>query len=57
MSTAFFDNFHTYSLSRNTARDEEYTAFIPAYGIASIGEVCEFNINAHIHLQTALLRG
>jgi hypothetical protein len=56
MSTAFFDNFHTYSLSWNTARDEEYTTFISAYGVTPIGKVRKFNINAHIHLQTALLR-
>src|SRR5215471_20733749 len=55
MPTAFFDNFHTYPLAWNAARDKEYTAFITTYGVASIGEICEFNINAHVHLQTALL--
>jgi hypothetical protein len=55
MPTTFFDDFHTYSLARDTTRDEEYTTFIAAYSVASVGKVGEFNINAHVHLQTALL--
>ena len=55
VTTAFFDNFYAHSLSRNTTRYKEYTAFVSPYGVAPIGEICEFNINAHVHLRLDLL--
>jgi hypothetical protein len=51
MPTAFFDDFYAHPLSRNTARYKEYATFISPYGVAPIGEICEFNINAHVHLR------
>src|SRR5215469_11509018 len=53
--TAFFDDLYAHSLAQNTARYKEYAPFISPYGVASIGEICEFNINAHVHLRLDLM--
>src|SRR2546422_781493 len=50
MPPALLNNLYTHSFSRNTSWDKEDTSFIAAYGIATIGKVCKFNINTHIHL-------
>src|SRR5450432_4458745 len=46
----FLDNFYSNALARNPSWDKQDTTLIAAHGIASIGQVCKFNINAHVHL-------
>jgi hypothetical protein len=55
MTPALFNNFYPYSFSWNTTWYEEHTPFISPYGVAPIGEICEFNVNAHVHLRIDLL--
>jgi hypothetical protein len=50
MPSAFFNNFDPHPFSWNPSRDEQDTSFVAAYGVASVGKVCKFNINAHVHL-------
>jgi hypothetical protein len=50
MTTPLLDNINSNALSRNPSWDKQDTTFIAAYGIAPIGQVCKFNINAHVHL-------
>jgi hypothetical protein len=39
MSATFFDDLYTYSFSWDASGHEEYTPFVAAYGIASVGKI------------------
>src|SRR5579884_1637648 len=50
MSSALLYNLNTHPLARNPSRYKQDTSLIAAYGIASVGKIGKFNINAHVHL-------
>src|SRR5436305_6910035 len=50
MSSAFLNDLHSHSFARNPSWNEQHTSLITTYGIASVGKVCKFNINANVHL-------
>jgi hypothetical protein len=50
MPPALLNDLYTYPFSWNASRDKQDTSFIATYGVATIGKVCKFNVNAHIHL-------
>jgi hypothetical protein len=47
MSSTFLHNLHTHTLSWDTTRNKKDSSFVSAYGVAPVGEVCEFNVYAH----------
>ena len=50
MSAAFFNDFHTNTFAGNATGYKKDPSLITSYGVASIGKVCQFNIDAHNHL-------
>src|SRR5215813_12143037 len=50
MPTTLFDNLDTHTFSWDPSRYEEYASLVTTYGIASVGKICKFYINAHVHL-------
>ncbi|GER88375.1 hypothetical protein KDW_25370 [Dictyobacter vulcani] len=50
MAAAFLNNLDTYPLTWNSSRNKQDTSLIATYGVSSVGKVCQFNINAHVHL-------
>jgi hypothetical protein len=50
MPATFLYNLYSDPFPRNASGDKQDTTLIAAHGIAPVGQVCKFNINAHVHL-------
>src|SRR5271157_2022393 len=50
MPSPLLDNFNPYSFPWDSSRNKQNASLVSAYGIAPVGKVCKFYINAHIHL-------
>src|SRR5579871_3496335 len=50
MPPAFLDHLDPYALPRNASWDEQDSPLVSTYGVSPVGQVCEFNVNAHVHL-------
>jgi hypothetical protein len=50
VSSAFLYYLYSYPFARDPSGNEKNASLIAAHGIASVGKVCKFNINAHVHL-------
>jgi hypothetical protein len=50
MPPTLLDNLNPYSFSWDSSGDEQNASLVSAHGIAPVGKVCEFYINAHVHL-------